>query len=91
MLRYLFGKKEEKSPVIVHYMCSIKPWMAGYYWRFFPEYFTYLKKYLTGKEKLMFLLRPFYVLKTTFGVLINTIRNTLWRRCRRKGRSSKNV
>jgi lipopolysaccharide biosynthesis glycosyltransferase len=73
MLRYLFGKQKEKSPVIVHYMCSIKPWMLDYYWKYFFEYFSYLKKYLTRKEKLMFALKPFYVLKTGFGVLKKTI------------------
>lgn len=60
MLQHLLGKRE-KEPVIVHYMGASKPWQVDYYWKYFFEYFSYLKKYLNRKEKILFMFKPCYV------------------------------
>lgn len=63
MLLYLLGlEREEKEPVIVHYMGGSKPWHVDYYGKYFFEYYTYLKKHLNRKGKVLFAFKPCYVM-----------------------------
>lgn len=62
MIAYALGlEKESVEPVIVHYMGKSKPWQVDYYGKYCKEYFTYLKKYLNTKGKILFFFKPCYV------------------------------
>lgn len=61
MLMHILGKKDVKEPVIVHYMGKSKPWQVDYYGKYFFEYFSYLKKHLNWKGKILFVFKPCYV------------------------------
>ncbi len=61
MLMHILGKKDVKDPVIVHYMGKSKPWQVDYYGKYFFEYFSYLKKHLNWKGKILFAFKPCYV------------------------------
>ena len=55
-----------KNPVIVHYTGSIKPWDLQYIGRYFFEYYRYLRKLQTKKEKRKMLLKPFICIIQAF-------------------------
>jgi len=66
------------SPVILHYVVSPKPWKGGYQGAFWREYYRYLKKYLTWKERIQrTVLRPYYVIKYTVWRSVNEIKRFL--------------
>lgn len=63
MFTYIMGSRENmENPVIVHYMGKSKPWQADYYGKYFFEYFSYLKKHLSWKGKVLFFFKPCYVM-----------------------------
>lgn len=62
MLAWALGfGREEKEPVIIHYMGSSKPWQVDYYGKYYYEYYHYLKKHLSWKGKVLFFFKPCYV------------------------------
>lgn len=74
LFSFLFGgENKQEDPVIVHYMGELKPWQPVYYGRFFGEYFTYLKKYLNWKGKILFFFRPFYVAARVGASLVRKV------------------
>lgn len=63
MLLYIAGRRREKEePIIVHYMGASKPWQKEYYGKYFFEYYRCYKKYLSLRERLLFLIKPVWVL-----------------------------
>lgn len=73
MIQYLIGKRDGKDPIIVHYMGEPKPWQPSYFGKYFWEYFSFLKKYLNWKGRILFLLKPCYVATALGGALLRRI------------------
>lgn len=85
MLMYLLGwKREEKEPVIVHYMGKSKPWQVDYYGKYFFEYYTYLKKHLNWKGKILFTFKPCYVIAKMAKAMLRRYFNPMKREERDK-------
>lgn len=47
-------QSEVQGAAVVHFITSDKPWFPTYVFPYTREYYGYLKKYLTGKEKLKY-------------------------------------
>lgn len=63
MLRHMAGLRDpgEPQPVIVHYMGESKPWQSSYYGKYFWEYYTYYRKYLSATARLQLAAKPLRV------------------------------
>lgn len=71
MLAWTLGlHREERQPVIIHYMGKSKPWQVDYYGKYYFEYYHYLKKHLSWKGKVLFFFKPCYVAAKLAKVLI---------------------
>ncbi len=68
-VKYVFSPRYRRSEkvTIAHYMGKCKPWKPSYYYKYYGIYKSYLKKYLTRREKMQLLFRPFLVVKSVFG------------------------
>ena len=70
-IKYVFSPRYRHSEkvTIAHYMGKCKPWKPSYYYKYYGIYKSYLKKYLTPKEKRQLLFRPLLVLKSVLGAV----------------------
>lgn len=70
-IKYVFSPRYRRSEkvTIAHYMGKCKPWKPSYYYKYYGIYKSYLKKYLTPKEKRQLFFRPLLVLKSVLGAV----------------------
>lgn len=74
-IKYVFSPRYRRSEkaVIAHYMGKCKPWKPSYYYKYYGIYKSYLKKYLTPKEKRQLIFRPFLVFKSVWVAMWRVI------------------
>ena len=70
-IKYVFSPRYRRSEkvTIAHYMGKCKPWKPSYYYKYYGIYKSYLKQYLTPKEKRQLFFRPLLVLKSVLGAV----------------------
>lgn len=87
MFLHILGKREKNEPVIVHYMGEAKPWQVDYFGKYFFEYYSYLKKYLSWKGKILFAFKPCYVMAKLMKILFGRITHMFSLFYRRRSRT----